>query len=63
MAASSPMQVYASAMAENRLRDQMGQASGMSPGAPGMDDMMAQMMAAKAASTVLGKGRKAKRKK
>ena len=39
MAASSPMQQYASAMAENRLRDQMGQQQGMTAGAPGMDDM------------------------
>ena len=63
MAASAPMQQYASAMAENRLRDQMGQQQGMSPGAPGMDDMMAQLMASKANATVLGKGRKAKRRK
>ena len=41
----------------------MGQQQGMSPGAPGMDDMMAQLMASKANATVLGKGRKAKRRK
>ena len=60
MAAMAPMQQYARAMSENRMRDRMAETTGMSPGAGGMDAIMAEMMAGK---TVAGKGRKRKAKK
>lgn len=60
MAAFAPMAQYARAMAENRMRDKFAGQMGMSPGAPGMDAMMAEMMAG---NTVAGKGRKRKGKK
>lgn len=56
MATMAPMQQYQAAMAENRMRDQMGQQMGGADPAA----MMAEMMAAK---TVAGKGRKRKGKK
>jgi hypothetical protein len=59
MAAAAPMQQYARAMAENRMRDRFAGQMGMSPGADGMDAMMAEMMAGK---TVAGKGQPKKRK-
>lgn len=59
MAAAAPMQQYARAMAENRMRDRFAGQTGMSPGAPGMDALMAEMMAA---STVAGKDKPRKRK-
>lgn len=59
MAASAPMAQYARAMAENRMRDKFAGQMGMSPGAPGMDAMMAEMLAG---NTVAGKSRPKKRK-
>ena len=60
MPAMAPMQQYARAMSENRMRDRMAQETGMTPGAGAMDAIMAEMMAGK---TVAGKGRKRKAKK
>ena len=59
MPASAPMAQYARAMAENRMRDRFAGQSGMSAGAPGMDALMAEMMASK---TVAGKDKPKKRK-
>lgn len=58
MAAMAPMQQYARAMSESRMRDKFAGQMGMSPGAPGMDAMMAEMLAG---HTVAGKA-KPKRK-
>ena len=58
MAAMAPMQQYAMAMAENRMRDQMGQQQGGGD----IEAAMAAMMAKGAGKTVVGKAKKAKAK-
>lgn len=66
MAASAMMRQYMGAMADNRLRSQMGQTAiaGAAPSdQPDMAAMMQDMTEQKAQRTIAGRGRKRKAKK